>query len=101
MKSRKDPIVLPKESKVLHLLERVRDEAHRFAITYHKSLLSKKVEKSTLDEIEGIGRKRKTELMKHFGSIDGVKKAGLEELLKVRGMNEKSAQNIIDYFGKQ
>ena len=101
VKSRKDPIVLPKESKVLHLLERVRDEAHRFAITYHKSLLSKKVEKSTLDEIEGIGRKRKTELMKHFGSIDGVKKAGLEELLKVRGMNEKSAQNIIDYFGKQ
>jgi excinuclease ABC subunit C len=99
-KDKKEPIVLPKESKALHLLERVRDEAHRFAITYHKSLLSKKVEKSVLDDIKGIGKKRKRVLMCHFGSMDGIKKASLGELLKVGGMNEKAAQNIIDYFKK-
>lgn len=99
-KDRKDPIILPKESKALHLLERIRDEAHRFAITYHRKLLSKRVEKSVLDDVDGIGGKRKAALMRHFKSIDAIKKAGLEELSKVKGMNEKAAQNIIDHFKK-
>lgn len=94
------PITLPRESKALHLLERVRDEAHRFAISYHKSLLSKKIEFSELDEVTGIGPKRKKELLKHFGGIDGVKSAKLEDILKVKGMDEKSARNIIEHFKK-
>ena len=94
------PITLPRESKALHLLERIRDEAHRFAITYHKNLLSKKVEFSELDEVRGIGRKRKKELLKHFGTIDGIRSANLEELLKAKGMDERSARNIIEHFKK-
>jgi len=95
---RKDPVVLPKESKALHLLERIRDEAHRFAITYHKHLLSKLVERSALDEIAGVGKKRKRALLKEFGSAEGVRRAGFEGLVNVEGMNEKTAQNIINYF---
>lgn len=97
-RDRKDPIILPKESKVLHLLERVRDEAHRFAINYHKSLLSKNVEVSELDKIPGIGAKRKKALLKYFGSIEKIRAANLEDILKVEGMSEKSARNIIGYF---
>ena len=98
LKDKKDPVVLPKESKALHLLQRVRDEAHRFAISYHKHLLSKKVEASILDEIEGVGKKRKAILMKQFGSPDGVRRATFEGLSGIKGMNEKTAQNIINYF---
>ncbi|MDD5136371.1 MAG: excinuclease ABC subunit UvrC [Candidatus Omnitrophica bacterium] len=98
LKGKKDPLVLPKESKILHLLERIRDEAHRFAISYHKSLRSKKMGESLLDGIDGVGKKRKTALLQRFGSLDGVAKASLEELLKVEGMNERSARNIIDHF---
>jgi excinuclease ABC subunit C len=97
-KDKKDPMVLPKESKVLHFLERVRDEAHRFAITYHKRLRSKKVEMSALDEIDGVGKKRKLALLNRFGSVDAVKKASLEDLLKIGGMNERAARGIIGYF---
>ncbi|MFA6078938.1 MAG: excinuclease ABC subunit UvrC [Candidatus Omnitrophota bacterium] len=98
MKGKGDPIILPKGSKALHLLERVRDEAHRFAITYHKSLLSKKIGESELDYITAIGSKRKRSLLMYFGSIEGVKKASLEELMKVGGMNAVSAKNIIAHF---
>ncbi len=98
LEGKDEPLVLPRESKALHLLERVRDEAHRFAIAYHKSLLSKKIGESELDGIRAIGNKRKKALLRHFGSIDGVRTATLEELLKVGGMNEGSAQNIIAHF---
>jgi excinuclease ABC subunit C len=97
-KDRTEPIVLPKGSKALHLLERIRDEAHRFAIRYHKSLRSKKIGASELDGISGLGPKRKKALILQFGSIEGVKKAKLEELVRVRGMNERSAKNIIEHF---
>jgi len=98
LKDRKDPITLPKESKALHLLQRIRDEAHRFAIAYHKRLLSKKIKVSELDNVAGVGKKRKERLLKHFGSAEGVKKADLLALLNVKGINEKTAQNIIAYF---
>jgi excinuclease ABC subunit C len=94
------PIMLPRESKALHLLERVRDEAHRFAIGYHKKLMSKRIEFSELDEIRGVGPKRKKELLKHFSGIGGVKAASIEMLLKVKGMDERSARNIIEHFKK-
>jgi excinuclease ABC subunit C len=100
MKGRAEPLILPKDSKALHLLERIRDEAHRFAITYHKGLRSRKIEFSELDEIRGIGRKRKAALLARFGSVDNVRAAGLEELLRVDGIDEKSAKNIIGHFRK-
>jgi excinuclease ABC subunit C len=100
MKDRKDPLILPRDSKALHLLERIRDEAHRFAITYHKGLRSKKIGLSELDDIRGIGPKRKKALIERFGSVDRIKAASLEELLKAGGIDGKSAKNIFDHFRK-
>ena len=96
----RDPITLPKDSKALHLIQRIRDEAHRFAISYHKLLARKGIVHSELDEINDIGPKRKRLLLSHFGSVEKIKKACMGELLRVRGMNEKSARAIIGYFTK-
>lgn len=98
---RKEPVILPKDSKALHLVERMRDEAHRFAISYHKKLLAKKVGSSELDDIPGIGSKRKRLLMNRFGSVEQVKRATLDEITLIEGINEKTAQTIIDYFKKR
>ena len=98
LKGRSEAIVLPRESKALHLLERIRDEAHRFAINYHKGLRSKKISASELDDISGIGDKRKRALLEYFKSVEKIKAADKEEILKVKGMNEKSARNIIEHF---
>jgi excinuclease ABC subunit C len=98
LKDREEPLVLPNGSKALHLLERIRDEAHRFAISYHRKLLSKKVKFSELDNIQGIGEKRKKALLGQFGSLERIRSSKLEDLLKVGGMSEKSAKNIIEYF---
>ena len=99
--NRKEPIILPKDSKALHLVERIRDEAHRFAIAYHKTLLSKKIGISELDAIPGIGKKRKKQILSHFGSVEKVRDASLEDLAALRGMNEKTARNIVEYFKKR
>lgn len=99
-KDRPEPLVLPKDSKALHLLERIRDEAHRFAITYHKSLRSKQIGHSELDDIAGIGPKRKRLLMNHFGSVDAIKRASEDAIAQVRGMHEKEAKRIADHFRK-
>ncbi|MBR5504214.1 MAG: excinuclease ABC subunit UvrC [Methanobrevibacter sp.] len=92
------PIIIPQNNEALHLLQQVRDESHRFAVTYHRKLRSKKIEESPLDEIEGIGKKRKLELLRHFNDLDGIKKATVEELCEVEGMNKKSALNVYNYF---
>jgi excinuclease ABC subunit C len=101
LKDRKDPVVLPEGSKALHLLERIRDEAHRFAITYHKKLMSKRVGLSELNGIPGVGPKRRKALMLKFGSVEGIKSATLEELIKLDGMDARSAKNIIEHFKGQ
>lgn len=98
LKNSPDPMVLPKESKALNLLKRIRDEAHRFAITYHKKLLSKKVRGSELDAIDGVGPKRRRVLLRHFGSVDAVRAARLEELMGIEGIDDKTARSIISYF---
>ena len=92
------PIIIPKNNKALHLLQQVRDESHRFAITYHRKLRSKNIQSSSLDEIVGIGKKRKIALLKEFGSVDNIKKASVEELAKIDAMNQKSAQNIFNFY---
>jgi excinuclease ABC subunit C len=91
-----DPLPIPKSSSALRLLQQVRDEAHRFAITFHRSLRDKRTLQTELDLIEGIGKKRAKELLEAFGSVQGVKFASSEQLSEVVG--EKTAQKILEYF---
>ena len=94
----KRPIIIPKNNNALHLLQQVRDESHRFAITYHRKLRSKNISASSLDDIQGIGKKRKISLLKAFGSIDNIKNASVEQLAKTEGMNLKTAENVYNYY---
>ena len=92
------PIIIPKNNQALHLLQQVRDESHRFAITYHRKLRSKDISASSLDDIAGIGKKRKINLLKEFQTIDNIKNASVEELAKIEGMNQKTAENVYNYY---
>ena len=82
------------------LITRLQDEAHRFAITYHKSLRSKGMVHSILDDIEGIGPKRRKALMKHYADIESIREASLEELEAVDGLDSRSAKSVYDFFHK-
>ncbi|MEW6063679.1 MAG: excinuclease ABC subunit UvrC [Bacillota bacterium] len=95
---RPDPIRLPGESRGLQMLQRLRDEAHRFAVTYHRKLRTRRNLKSVLDEIEGIGAVRRRELYKAYKSLDAIKQASPEELAKVPGMNIKAAEAVYRFF---
>ncbi|WP_407424272.1 excinuclease ABC subunit UvrC [Methanobrevibacter sp.] len=94
----KRPIIIPKNNNALHLLQQVRDESHRFAITYHRKLRSKNIQASSLDNIAGIGKKRKINLLKEFGSIENIKNASVDDLAKIDGMNLKTAKNVYNYY---
>jgi excinuclease ABC subunit C len=87
-----DPVLLPRTSQALYLVQRIRDEAHRFAITYHRAVRGRTGLRSALDEVEGIGPKRKRELLRRFGSVRGIRAATLEELAAVPGMTLKQAK---------
>ncbi|HKS69031.1 MAG TPA: helix-hairpin-helix domain-containing protein [Ktedonobacterales bacterium] len=93
------PVVPPRGSQALYLLQRVRDEAHRFAITYHRQVRSTKTFKSVLDEIPGIGPKRKKALIRRFGSARAIAAAPLEELTAVEGINRELAERIKEHIG--
>ena len=93
-----ESILLDKTSRALHLIQQIRDEAHRFAITYHRKLRGKRNSVSVLDHIEGIGPKRREALWKEFSSLDDMKKATLEKLAKVEGMNHTVAQKLYNFF---
>lgn len=95
------PVILPDNSPVLHLLERIRDEAHRFAIEYHRSLRSKRALLSVLDNIPSIGAARKRALFDAFITVDAIKAASADDLAKVKGMNRPSAEAVHAYFLKQ
>jgi len=92
------PFTLPLDDPVLHYLQVLRDEAHRFAIGTHRRKRSNAIGKSELDSIPGIGATRKRALLHHFGSRDAVENATLTELENVTGINKKTAQVIYDYF---
>ncbi len=92
---RKAPIIIPKTSYALKLLQQIRDEAHRFAITYHKNLRDKKTHYSELDGIDGIGEKRKMLLLSYFGSVQKIRDATVEELSFVPGISSKIASKIL------
>ena len=89
---------LPKDSPLFLLLRAVRDEAHRFVITYHRSVRAKQLTASILDSIEGIGPKRKKQLLQHFGSVHTIMDADLKSLLRVPGLGKNAAEKIYAYF---
>ncbi|MBN1160399.1 MAG: excinuclease ABC subunit UvrC [Dehalococcoidales bacterium] len=95
---RAKPLVLPKSSPALQLLQRLRDEAHRFAITYFSSLHRKKTFASLMDGIPGIGPRRKNALLRHFGSIQRIREASLEELVAAAGVSRSQAEKIKEYL---
>ncbi|SDG00078.1 Excinuclease ABC subunit C [Selenomonas sp. WCT3] len=96
-----EPVVLPRHSQALYLIQRIRDEAHRFAITYHRKLRGKRNLVSVLDHIVGIGPKRRQALWSHFGTLAKIKAASVEELAEVEGMNRPSAEAVYNFFSAQ
>jgi len=96
-----EPIIFPRHSEALYLLQKVRDEAHRFAINFHRSKRSKVMLESLLDQISGLGEVRRKSLLAHFGSVTALKSATLLELSAVPGIGEKMAQTIIDQIKSQ
>ena len=93
-----DPVVLPHSDYILRMMQRIRDEAHRFAITYFRSLHEKRNLSSGLDEVKGIGKKRKKQLLERFGSVENVARADMEELMEIDGFGEKNAKTVYDHF---
>ena len=96
-----EPVGIPKTSSGLRLLQRIRDESHRFAITYHRVLRKKRIIASELDEIPGIGENRKKILLKYFGSVKNLKSASIDKIRTVKGIPEKVAENVYNYLNKQ
>ena len=94
-----EPIILPRSSPGLQLLQRLRDEAHRFALGYHKKVHKRETFASALDIIPGIGPRRKRALIKQFGSVQGIREASEEELAATRGMNQALAEKVKEYLG--
>ncbi|MGI8646021.1 MAG: excinuclease ABC subunit UvrC [Nocardioides sp.] len=96
-----DPVILPRTSEGLYLLQRVRDEAHRFAITHHRSRRSKSMVDSLLDDVPGLGEVRRKTLLKHFGSLKKLRAASVDELARVPGIGERTATAIKDAVEQQ
>lgn len=89
-----DPVILPRTSEALYLLQRLRDEAHRFAISYHRQKRSKRMSSSALDSIPGLGQARKTALLKHFGSLRKLRRASVAEISAVPGFGKRTAETV-------
>ena len=96
-----DPVELPRRSASLYLIQRIRDEAHRFAITFHRKLRGKRNLVSVLDHIVGVGPKRRQSLWTHFGTLDKIKAASIEELAAAPGMNRPAAEAVFHFFEAQ
>jgi excinuclease ABC subunit C len=95
-----DPVILPRQSQSLYLVQRIRDEAHRFAITYHRQLRAKRQVASWLEGCPGIGETRRKALLKSFGSLNKVKAASIQELADIPGMTQQAAENLYLYIRK-
>lgn len=91
-------IIVNRTSNLMQLIRRIQDEVHRFAITYHRTLRDKKTLHSILDDIPNVGKKRRMSLLTHFGSVDKIKEASLEELLSIESIDRKTAESIVSYF---
>lgn len=99
MASEPDPLIMPRNSEGLYLLQRVRDEAHRFAITFHRSKRSKRMTASALDSIPGLGEHRRKALVTHFGSVAKLKQASVEEITTVPGIGVATATAVLEALG--
>jgi excinuclease ABC subunit C len=88
------PTILPPDSPALHLIQQVRDEAHRFAITGHRGRRARARNTSSLEEISGLGPKKRRELLRQFGGLQGIKAAGIDDLVKVHGISRTLAEKI-------
>lgn len=97
---RNKELPIDKSSEMFKLITRIQDETHRFAIEYHRSLRKKRQVHSILDDIKGIGPTRRKALMKHFESIEAIREAEIDELLKVPTMNKASATEVYNFFRK-
>ena len=95
-----DSIKLAESSPALKIIQNIRDEAHRFAIEYHKKLREKDLKKSAIDSIPNIGNKRKKLLLQHLGSIEKIKSSSFEEISSLPGIGEKTARLVYDFFNK-
>ncbi len=93
-----EKVILPSNSKAMHLIQHIRDEAHRFAITGHKNRRAKTRKTSQLEKISGLGPKRRQQLLKQFGGLQEVTRAGVEDLAKISGISKLLAQKIYDHF---
>jgi excinuclease ABC subunit C len=93
---RPDPVVIPRGSEALYLLQSIRDEAHRFALAYHRLKRGKAMTKSALDGIPGLGETRRKKLLKHFGSVKRIREASLEDLNAVAGIPQTVAEAIYE-----
>ncbi len=97
--NQKDPIIFPRNSEAMYLIQRIRDEAHRFAITYHRSKRSKAMLESTLEDIPGLGQARARSLITHFGSVTKLRGASEEQIAQLPGIGSKLAKTIAEYLG--
>lgn len=93
-----EPVILPRNSEAMYLVQRIRDEAHRFAITYHRQQRSKRMRASILDGVKGLGPARRSELVKHFGSVAALKQASVADIEAVPGFGPALAQTVYDYL---
>jgi excinuclease ABC subunit C len=98
---RGDPIVLPRNSQGLYLVQRIRDEAHRFAITYHRAVRGKRALASVFDEVPGIGPARKKALLKQFGSVRRIREASLEEVAATPGVGRVAAERLKSHLARE
>jgi excinuclease ABC subunit C len=97
--SEPDPVIMPRNSDGLYLLQRVRDEAHRFAIGYHRSKRSKRMTASALDSVRGLGEHRRKALVTHFGSVARLMDASVEEITAVPGIGVTTANAVLEALG--
>ncbi|PWB68837.1 hypothetical protein C3F09_10950 [candidate division GN15 bacterium] len=96
-----DPVTIPKSSPALLLLKRIRDEAHRIAITYNRKVRSKRTITSALDGIAGVGKSRRESLLKEFGSVERIKQATPDDLARVKGISRQLAEKILQVLASQ
>jgi excinuclease ABC subunit C len=94
LKDRSDPVLLPRNAQALFLVQRVRDEAHRFAVTYHRKVRGKRGLRSQLEDVPGVGPARKKALLRHFGSVKAMRAASIDELAAVPGMTRRTAEEL-------
>jgi len=94
------PLSLPHDTGALRLLQRIRDEAHRFANSYHQLLMKRRIGESILDDCPGVSHARKAELLRKFGSVTRLKKVSAEQIAEIRGISLKAARNILDFLNE-